>query len=140
VSLATLPVGPPTCLEEAHFVRQLASLLPIILIFAVMWLLMIRPAQRRQAQAMTLQKSVEVGDDVVLTSGIFGTVVEITDDHLGVEVAEGVAIRVLRGAIASKVHRDDEGADDEAVETGETPAADTADTADDAGAAVSRED
>ena len=88
--------------------RALAQLLPIIAIFALMWLFMIRPAQRRQAQALNLQKAVEVGDEVVLTSGIFGTVAESTEDHLGIEVAEGVTIRVLRGAIASKVHRDDE--------------------------------
>jgi len=111
VSLATLPVGPTSLQEEAIFVRQLASFLPIIVIIAIFWLLIIRPAQRRQAQAMNLQKSVEVGDEVVLTSGIFGRIVEETDEHLGLEVADGVRIRVLRGAISSKVERDDEGAE-----------------------------
>jgi preprotein translocase subunit YajC len=111
-----------TRLEEAPFVRQLVSLLPFIAIFALMWLFMIRPAQRRQAEALRLQRAVEVGDEVVLTSGIFGTVAESTDDHLGIEIAEGVTIRVLRGAIASKVHRDDESeAESEADEATDTP-------------------
>lgn len=88
--------------------QQLLGWLPILLIAVVFWLLIIRPAQRRQSATLTLQKSVTVGDDVVLTSGIFGTVVELTDDHIGVEVADGVTLRVLRGAIGSKLHKDDE--------------------------------
>ena len=92
--------------------QQLLGWLPILLIAVVFWLLIIRPAQRRQTATLTMQKSVEAGDDVVLTSGILGTVVELTDDHIAVEVAEGVRLRVLRGAIASKVHRDDTDADD----------------------------
>jgi preprotein translocase subunit YajC len=87
--------------------RALVSWLPILLIAVVFWLLIIRPAQRRQSATLMMQKSVEPGDDVVLTSGIYGRVVEITDDHVGVEVAEGVTLRVLRGAIGSKVHKDE---------------------------------
>lgn len=106
--------------------QQLLGWLPILLIAVVFWLLIIRPAQRRQSATVTMQKSVEVGDDVVLTSGIFGTVVELTDDHVGVQVAEGVTLRVLRGAIGSKVHKDDaadevddadDAADDQGYET-----------------------
>lgn len=95
--------------------QQLLSWLPILLIAVVFWLLIIRPAQRRQSATLTMQKTVDVGDDVVLTSGIFGTVVELTDDHIGVEVAEGVVLRVLRGAIGSKVHPDE--ADEPAEES-----------------------
>lgn len=105
--------------------QQLLSWLPILLIAVVFWLLIIRPAQRRQSATLTMQKTVDVGDDVVLTSGIFGTVVELTDDHIGVEVAEGVTLRVLRGAIGSKVHQDE--ADDQAEQTDELDPADEAD-------------
>lgn len=102
--------------------QQLLSWLPILLIAVVFWLLIIRPAQRRQSATLTMQKTVDVGDDVVLTSGIFGTVVELTDDHIGVEVAEGVTLRVLRGAIGSKVHQDE--ADDQAGQADELDPAD----------------
>ncbi|GAB4004740.1 preprotein translocase subunit YajC [Nocardioides ultimimeridianus] len=105
--------------------QQLLSWLPILLIAVVFWLLIIRPAQRRQSATLTMQKTVDVGDDVVLTSGIFGTVVELTDDHVGVEVAEGVTLRVLRGAIGSKVHKDE--ADDQAEQADELDPADEAD-------------
>ncbi|GAB2981515.1 preprotein translocase subunit YajC [Nocardioides montaniterrae] len=110
-------------------------LLPLLVTLVLMWLFMIRPAQRRQAEALTMQRSVEIGEDVVLTSGVFGTVAEITDDHLGIEVAEGVVIRVLRGAIASKIHRDTE-ADD----TADADADDSTYTTTDGESAVDGED
>ncbi|GAB3865044.1 hypothetical protein GCM10028801_35030 [Nocardioides maradonensis] len=119
--------------------QQLLGWLPILLIAVVFWLLIIRPAQRRQTATLSMQKGVEVGDDVVLTSGIFGTVVELTDDHLGVEVAEGVTLRVLRGAIASTVHQDE--ADDRADGEHDEPEADDNATSDnDDVVAVERED
>jgi preprotein translocase subunit YajC len=50
-----------------------------------------------------MQGALNVGDEVMLTSGIFGRLVTTDDDHLTVEVAEGVIIKVARGAIASVV-------------------------------------
>lgn len=83
--------------------QEYASLLWIVAIALVFWLLMIRPTQRRQKAMQELQSSLQPGDEVMLTSGVFGTVTEITDDHLGVEVAPGTVLRVVRGAIGSKV-------------------------------------
>ena len=111
--------------------KELIPWLWILAIALVFWLLIIRPAQRRQAQTVKLQKSIELGDDIVLTSGIYGTIVEETDDHLGVEVADGVVLRVMRGAIASKVHREDPSEDDSATDEDD----DSTHTTDEAGTA-----
>lgn len=81
--------------------KDLASLLPIIAIAAIFWLLVIRPAQRRAKQTAALQSALSVGDEVMLTSGVFGTIVGDAEDHLELEVAPGVVIRVVRGAVAS---------------------------------------
>ncbi|TWG97271.1 preprotein translocase subunit YajC [Nocardioides sp. J9] len=81
------------------------SLLPIVAIAVIFWLLIIRPASRQRKQAAELQAALGVGDDIMLTSGIFGTIVGAADDHLQVELAPGVVIRVVRGAVAS-VSRD----------------------------------
>lgn len=86
--------------------QEYASLLWIVAIALVFWLLIIRPNSKRQKAVQELQAGLEVGDDVMLTAGVFGTIVEITDDHIGVEVAPGVSIRVVRGAIGSKIDRD----------------------------------
>ncbi|WP_231123769.1 preprotein translocase subunit YajC [Nocardioides sambongensis] len=88
--------------------EEYASLLWIAAIAVIFWLLIIRPAQRRQKAMQQMQSGLDVGDRVLLTSGVFATIAEITDDDLAVEVAPGVVLRVVRGAIGSKVDRSDE--------------------------------
>jgi len=75
------------------------SLLPFLLIIVVFWFLLIRPQMRRQRESQRMQATLAVGDDVMLTSGIFGTVTAITDEHVVVSVADSVEIKVIRGAI-----------------------------------------
>jgi preprotein translocase subunit YajC len=84
-------------------VEGLVSLFPLVGIALLFWLLIIRPAQRRQRELKHMQGSLEVGDEVMLTSGVFGTLQAIADDHLLVEVAEGVTLKVARGAVGSVV-------------------------------------
>ena len=81
----------------------LVSLLPLVGIALLFWLLIIRPAQRRQKELGRMQSSLDVGDEVMLTSGVFGTLQSLADDHVLVEVADGVTLKVARGAIGSVV-------------------------------------
>ena len=102
------------------------SLLPFLLIIVVFWFLIIRPQQKRQREAQQLQSALGAGSKVMLTSGIFGTVSEITDDHIVVEVAEGVEIKVIRAAIGRVLPEDfgEESADEsDSDESGESGAA-----------------
>jgi preprotein translocase subunit YajC len=78
--------------------------LPLIGIVLLFWLFIIRPQSRRQKELRTMQSSLSSGDEVMLTSGIFGRVQEVADDHLVVQIADGVDIKVAAGAIGSKVH------------------------------------
>jgi preprotein translocase subunit YajC len=80
-------------------VSQLVSLLPLVAIALLFWLLLIRPQQRRQKELAQMQASLKVGDEVMLTSGIYGTLRDTADDHLRVEIAEGVTVKVARGAV-----------------------------------------
>ena len=82
---------------------ELVSLLPIVAIALLFWLLIIRPASRRQKELTRMQGALKVGDEVMLTSGIFGRLTLTEGEHLEVEVAEGVVLRVARGAIATVV-------------------------------------
>jgi preprotein translocase subunit YajC len=84
-------------------VPQLGALLPIIAIALLFWLLIIRPASRRQKELSRMQSSLNVGDEVMLTSGIFAVLTAIEDDNLHITIADGVTIKVARGAIASVV-------------------------------------
>lgn len=92
------------------------ELLPLVGIALLFWLFIIRPASRRQKELSRMQSSLEQGDEVVLTSGVYGTVRLLEDDHVLVEVAEGVVIKVARGAIgtiATQVSRPDEPAEND---------------------------
>jgi preprotein translocase subunit YajC len=91
-------------------------LLPLVLL----WVLMIRPQQQRVRQAREMAASLEAGDEVVTAGGIYGTVTDAEGDILSVEVAPGVELRVLRGAIAQRVGppREYDEDEDEEEETG----------------------
>jgi len=78
---------------------NLGALLPLVLLLVLAYFLMIRPARKRAQETTQLQAALSVGDDVMTTSGIFGRVVEATDEHVGLEVATGTVIRVHRGAV-----------------------------------------
>ncbi len=75
------------------------TFLPLIGIALLFWFLFVRPAQRRQREMGSMQRAVSVGDEVMLTSGIFGTVQALDDDKIVLEVADGVTVRVIRAAI-----------------------------------------
>ena len=81
---------------------DLAALLPVLGIFAVFWLLIILPARRRQKAVAEMQSQLAVGDRVVTSGGIFGTIARVADDRLGLEVAPGVVVDVARGALVGK--------------------------------------
>lgn len=78
------------------------SLLPLVLVVLVFWLLVIRPASKRQRQLRELQGSVGPGDGVMLSSGFYGTVQQVADDRVHVAIADGVVVQVAKGAIASR--------------------------------------
>lgn len=85
---------------------ELASLLPIVGIALLFWLLIIRPASRRQKELARMQAALSTGDEVMLTSGIFGRLISTGDDHLTVEIADGVAVKIARGAVAQVVRHE----------------------------------
>lgn len=80
---------------------ELVSLLPLVGIALLFWFLVIRPASRRQKELSRMQASLKSGDEVMLTSGIFGTLRDAEDDHIRVEIAPGVVVKVARGAVGS---------------------------------------
>lgn len=79
------------------------SFLPLILIVAVGYLLLIRPARNRQRKALETRTNVTPGSEVTTTAGLIATVVSVDDDTVTLEVAPGVHSRYLKAAIA-RVH------------------------------------
>ena len=79
---------------------DLAALLPLVAILALFWFMVIRPQQRRQREVTALQNSIEVGQRVMMSSGIYGTVISLADDRARLEIAPGTQIDIARAAIA----------------------------------------
>jgi preprotein translocase subunit YajC len=73
----------------------------LIAVFGLMWLLLIRPQRRRQLQQARMQDEVGVGDEVLTAGGIHGTVREIGDEIVHVEIAPGTTVRLDRRAVAA---------------------------------------
>ncbi len=92
----------------------IVSLLPLVAIALLFWLLIIRPASKRQKDQARMQSAVTVGEQVMLTSGIFGTVTDMDDDKLSLQIAPGVVVRVARGAVGSIVPSEEPQAEAEA--------------------------
>ncbi|GAA0983407.1 Sec translocon accessory complex subunit YajC [Nocardioides aquaticus] len=81
---------------------QLVNLLPIVGLVLIFWLLILRPAQKRQKEMRALQASLTPGDEVLLGSGLIGTLRSLDDDRAQIEVAPGVHVTVVRGSIAAR--------------------------------------
>jgi preprotein translocase subunit YajC len=88
---------------------SILSFLFLPLILVAMYFLMIRPQRKRMRDQQDLQKSVEVGQDVVTTSGVFGTITgEDGPNRFWLEIDDDVQIRIARAAIQNVVDLDDE--------------------------------
>lgn len=91
------------------------SFLPLILIFGLMYFLMIRPQQKKARAQQSLVASIAAGDEVVLSSGLFGVVNEVEDDVIWLEVAKDIELKILRSAVDRRFSESapvDEGTDE----------------------------
>jgi preprotein translocase subunit YajC len=79
----------------------IVSLMPIALMFVVLYFLLIRPQQKRAREHETMIKNLKRNDEVVTTGGIYGRIQSITDAVLVVEIAPNVRVRVERAQVAS---------------------------------------
>jgi preprotein translocase subunit YajC len=80
--------------------ESLVALLYIVALFALLYLLLIRPQQVRQKRHQEMLRRLQVNDEVVTMGGILGSIVKIKDDSVIVRVADNVRIEVLKSAIA----------------------------------------
>ncbi len=83
--------------------NPLASFVPIILIFVIMYFVMIRPQMRRQKQQQQLVSALKTGDRVVTASGIHGMISNVKDSTVIVKVADNVKIEMEKSAVTNVV-------------------------------------
>ena len=79
----------------------IAQFIPLILIFAIMYFLLIRPQQKKMKEHQKMVEGLRRGDIVITQGGLIGKVVKVKEDNeLDVELAEGVKVRVVQSTIA----------------------------------------
>ena len=81
------------------------SLLPLVLIFAVFYFLLIRPQQRKVKEHRALVDNLKRGDQVLTSGGIFGKITKVEDNTVSVEIAKDVTVQVQRSTIADVINK-----------------------------------
>ena len=83
-----------------------ASFVPLILIFAIMYFLLIRPQQKKMKEHKAMVEALRRGDQVLTQGGIIGKVTKVQEDGtIEVEIADGVKVKVLRHTIAQVMNK-----------------------------------
>ena len=78
---------------------QLIQLAPLLLLFVLFYFMLIRPQQKRMKEHQAMIAAVKRGDTVVLPSGVIGKVMRVEDAEVGVEIAQGVTVKVVKAMI-----------------------------------------
>ena len=79
---------------------MLSGFLPLILVFAIFWFLVIRPQQKRAKEHRQLVENIRKGDEVYTDGGIFGTIQKVAEQSVTLEIAPKVSIRIQRSRIS----------------------------------------
>jgi preprotein translocase subunit YajC len=78
-------------------------LIPILLLVAITYFVLVRPQRRRQQQQKAMLSELEVGSEILTAGGVYGTVRSVGDDELTVEIAPGTTVKLDKRAVAMVV-------------------------------------
>jgi len=90
----------PAAGEPSGTTAFLVQMFPLLAIFVIFYLLMLRPQQRRVKEHQATIAAVKKGDDIITGGGVRGRVTKVSDDEAEVEIAQGVRIRVIKSTIS----------------------------------------
>nr|WP_231402754.1 preprotein translocase subunit YajC [Caenimonas aquaedulcis] len=75
------------------------SMLPLVLMFVVLYFVMIRPQMKRQKEHRAMIEAITKGDEVATSGGVIGKVTKLGDAYIGLEIASGVEVQIQRASI-----------------------------------------
>ena len=84
---------------DSMFGGGIGGMLPILLMFVVLYFVMIRPQMRRQKELKTMIDALARGDEVVTSGGVLGKITKVGDTYLTVEISNGVEVLVQKGSV-----------------------------------------
>ena len=108
-SIATILASASAPAGSAAFFIQI---LPLLFVFIIFYLLMIRPQQRRMKEHAATIAAVQKGDEVVTAGGVRGKVTKIGDDEVEVEIAQGVKVRIVKSTLSQVLSKSAKPAND----------------------------
>jgi preprotein translocase subunit YajC len=85
------------------------AILPLVLILAAFYLLILGPRRAQARRAADLKANLRPGVEIITTAGVVGTVTRVDEDEVQLEIAPGVVIRLLKGAVGKILDPDDPG-------------------------------
>jgi len=83
--------------------EALAILFPLLLMLVAMYFFMVRPQQRKAREHRALLESLDLGDEVITASGLYGMVTDFDGGTVFIEISDGVEVKISRDTIANKV-------------------------------------
>ena len=89
----------PAAAAEGGFMGSLTGMLPLVLMFVVLYFVMIRPQMKRQKEHRAMIDALAKGDDVATAGGIIGTVTRMAEQFIYIQIASGVEIQIQRSAV-----------------------------------------
>ena len=89
----------PAAAAGGDLQSTLMSMLPLVLMFVVLYFVMIRPQMKKQKEHKSMIDALAKGDEVVTVGGLLGKVSKMGESHSGLEVSNGVEVQVQRSAV-----------------------------------------
>ncbi|AVS63749.1 preprotein translocase subunit YajC [Paracidovorax avenae] len=90
----------PAAAPAGGMMSSLTSMLPLVLMFVVLYFIMIRPQMKRQKEHRAMIDAIAKGDEVATAGGILGKVTRLSEGFLHIEIASGVEVQVQRSAVS----------------------------------------
>ena len=99
ISSAFAQTAPAAASAGGDMQSSLMSMLPLLLMFVVLYFVMIRPQMKKQKEHKTMIDALAKGDEIVTAGGFLGKVSKLGDGYLHVEIANGVEVQMQRSAV-----------------------------------------
>ena len=99
ISSAFAQTAPAAAAAGGDMQSSLMSMLPLVLMFVVLYFVMIRPQMKKQKEHRSMIEALAKGDEIATAGGMLGKVTKLGDSYLGLEIASGVEVQVQRSAV-----------------------------------------
>jgi preprotein translocase subunit YajC len=99
ISSAFAQTAPAAAAAGGDMQSSLMSMLPLVLMFVVLYFVMIRPQMKKQKEHRSMVEALAKGDEIVSAGGMLGKVTKLGDSYLGLEISNGVEVQIQRSAV-----------------------------------------